>query len=610
MKMNRGFILAAAVAVAAATAVPDVCAQEAPKPINAKVTDATVYFRGAELTHAASVPVAKGANEIVIEGLSPSIDVSTLRVKASGGAVISSTEFSIDYTAGSKTANAELKKLEAELEKYRAEQSQVNIELGINSQMLNYLKSGVQKNVSGSEEGMGVDELIKTMEYYKKQATELESEKVQLNKRSTELNEKINNLLSQISQERIKGNKTSGVLRVNLSSPISSTSQFTITYFTPAASWQPLYDINITSVESPVGINTRAKVSQTTGLDWEKVKLTLSTAVPSNGKIAPLFSAWFLREESPAYQTRNLAQNMYSYAEESVELSEVVVVGYSSAKQQDSVDGSQMDNSILYLIDGSIMDEEQFMYVDQQYIKSMEVVTDSSTKRRYGNPGTLINVTLKEMDDFVSNEDNDLNTVFNIDIAYTVPGNGKEQTIDIKRQQTTAKYNYYCAPKLDGSTYMLAKLTGWENLGLMSGNANITYDGTYIGQTYINTASTQSDLTLTLGTEPRVTVKREKLKEYSTSRVIGSNIQQTYAFKITVRNNRNTAVDMVVKEQYPISTNKSIEVTLNTKETTKWTANVENLGVISWEERLEPGESREYTISYTVKYPKGMNINL
>ena len=67
---------------------------------------------------------------------------------------------------------------------------------------------------------------------------------------------------------------------------------------------------------------------------------------------------------------------------------------------------------------------------------------------------------------------------------------------------------------------------------------------------------------------------------------------------------------MVLKDQYPISTQKNIEVELISKDTTPWTANKEDMGVITWEEELKPGETKVYQISYSVKYPKGSNLNL
>ena len=89
--------------------------------------------------------------------------------------------------------------------------------------------------------------------------------------------------------------------------------------------------------------------------------------------------------------------------------------------------------------------------------------------------------------------------------------------------------------------------------------ASITYDGTYIEETQINASSTHEKLSLTLGVDKRIAVKRELLKDFSSKRSLGNNVRTVYAYKLTVKNNRNIPVQFVLKEQYPQSTNKEIE---------------------------------------------------
>jgi uncharacterized protein (TIGR02231 family) len=213
------------------------------------------------------------------------------------------------------------------------------------------------------------------------------------------------------------------------------------------------------------------------------------------------------------------------------------------------------------------------------------------------------------MDDYVTYSENQLNLIFNIDLPYTIPGNGKEQAIELKNQEVDASFKYYCAPKLDTETYLLAEIADWEKLNLLSGNANITYDGTYVGETFIDAASTQQNLTLTLGTDKRVAVKREKMKEYSSTGFLGNDVKQEFAYQMTVRNNRNEAVRMVLKDNYPISTLKEITVELS-KETSPPTVNKTEMGVITWEFDMQPGEIRTFKLVYVVKYPKGRTLNL
>jgi uncharacterized protein (TIGR02231 family) len=240
-------------------------------------------------------------------------------------------------------------------------------------------------------------------------------------------------------------------------------------------------------------------------------------------------------------------------------------------------------------------------------LKSMRVAADAEVMEEelqsiaFGEPRT--------MDDYVTMSENQLNLTFNIDLPYTVPGNGKEQSIELKTQEVAASFKYYCAPKLDSETYLLAEIADWEKLNLLSGNANITCDGTYVGETFIDAASTQKNLALTLGIDRRVSVKRERMKEYSSTGFFGSDVRQEFAWQITVRNNRNDAARMVLKDQYPISTLKDVTVEL-LKDTTAPTTNIPETGVVTWEYDMQPGETRTFKLIYAVKYPKGKTLNL
>jgi len=584
------------------------------KTVKSKLNEATVFFQGAELIHTASSALLKGENEIWIEGLSPTIDKSSLKIKATRGVVVSSFEFSVDYLSSSKANNTVSKRLQDSIDFYQDKLKQLESEMKINKELQGLLQKGTDKNVSGSEKGLGIDELVKTMEYYKTKSTELENIQTANIKKKDKLAKDIERLKKQLNQESTKNNKTSGILKLTLASPAVLTSEFTVSYYTTSASWAPYYDVNIESTDKPIEIASKAKVRQVTGLDWEKVKLTLSTATPSNGKIAPLFSTWFLSQVYPqARQNKKgdmmTLQNAYSYdMAPAMELEEradkqIVIRGAGSLKNNDKP---------LYVVDGEIVEEDFMSSLDPNVIKDMQVLKDASATSVYGSRGAngvIVITTKSSMDDYISVSDNQMNMVYNIDLPFTIPGNGKEQSIDLQKKETSAEYKYYCAPKLDTETYLLAEISDWQNLNLLSGKANITYDGTYVGESYIDANSTHAKLSLTLGTDKRVAVKREKMQDYSSTKFLGNDVKQVFTYKLTVKNNQTKAVKMVLKDQYPRSTQKNIEMEL-LKETTPWTANKEETGVITWEETLQPGETKVYQISYSVKYPKGNTLNL
>lgn len=62
---------------------------------------------------------------------------------------------------------------------------------------------------------------------------------------------------------------------------------------------------------------------------------------------------------------------------------------------------------------------------------------------------------------------------------------------------------------------------------------------------------------------------------------------------------------MLLKDQYPLSTIKEVEVKL--EEDGAATVNPET-GVLTWKIDLKPGESKKVRFTYSVKYPKDKKI--
>ncbi|MDR1552475.1 MAG: mucoidy inhibitor MuiA family protein [Prevotellaceae bacterium] len=579
------------------------------KVIKAALKDVTVFFNGAELTHTASVQLAKGENEITVEEISPVLNRNSLQIKISNGVIVSSFEYSIDYLTDEKQ-NTITKKIKDSIDFYNDNLTKITTDIKINNDMLTLLKQGVTHNVTVAEKSLTIEELNKNIDVFQKKSLEYESAITKLEKEKTVIEEKIERLENQLDQEEVQHGKNSGVLKLKLASPLAVNAQMTIKYFTTSAKWTPFYDINIASPETPINLTTKSKVRQTTGIDWNKVKITLSTGSPNNGRTAPVFNAWFLREQNyvqHALQGRvagvQVAQNSFSYKENEIASDTIKIRGYAS------IENSQQP---IYVVNGIFVDVKQFSSLNPDDIASVNILKDEAASSLYGSLAAngVVVITTKSMEDYVVQDENQLNRTFAIDIPYTVKSDGKEQIIELEKQIiNSVEYKYYCAPKLDNETYLIAEISEWQKLNLMSGQANVTYDGTYIGQTTIDATSTNKKMTFTLGNDKRISVKREKMQDFSSVKFLGTDTKIVLTYKITVRNNQNKDVAMILKDQYPLSTNKNIMVELLDK-TTKPTTNREDIGIITWEETFKAGETKEYFISYSVKYPKGMTLNL
>ena len=579
-------------------------AQEDVKTIKSKLTEATVFTTGAELIHTASVALVKGDNMLRIEKLSPTIDRNSIKIRANNSTIISAFEFSVDDLPIRKPNEGRIKQIKDSVELINGQLDKLKLEMKIDTDLTQLLKKGIDKNIADTVQ---ISDLIKAMEYYQTKSKEIDTRQLNNRNKQKTFEKLISELNQQLQKENVREYEKTGVLHIRCTAPLPATATFTISYYTPLAQWTPFYDINVASTDKPIKVVSKAKVSQNTTVDWNNVKLALSTSTPNSNKIAPLFSTWFLQYvTAQQYRTASVAQNAYSYAgdmkakaEDRVDESAIKIRGAASVSQS---------TTPLYVVDGVIVDN--ISEIPSEMIKSVDVLKDGSATAIYGARATngVVVVTTKDITDYVIAEETMLSQTFSIDLPYTIPGDGKEQTIELQTQSITAEYQYYCAPKLSFETFLLAEISNWEKLNLLSGKATVTYDGTYIGETQINASSTQEKLSLTLGVDKRITVKRELLKDFSSSKIFGNDVKQVYAYKLTVKNNRNVPVRFVLKEQYPQSTNKEIEAIWLKNETTTPTFVKEDVGVITWEENLAAGATKEYKFSYSIKYPKGKMV--
>jgi hypothetical protein len=72
-----------------------------------------------------------------------------------------------------------------------------------------------------------------------------------------------------------------------------------------------------------------------------------------------------------------------------------------------------------------------------------------------------------------------------------------------------------------------------------------------------------------------------------------------------VKNNKTSEVNLLLKDQYPLSSIKEVEVKL--EDSGEAMVN-EEVAVLTWKISLKPGESRKVRFSYSVRYPKDKKI--
>ena len=199
------------------------------------------------------------------------------------------------------------------------------------------------------------------------------------------------------------------------------------------------------------------------------------------------------------------------------------------------------------------------------------------------------------------------NVEFNIDLKYTIPSDGKAHQVAIMEEEVASTYEHYVVPKVSQEAYLTALVSGWEDLNLLAGNANIYFMNTYVGATYIDPNTIEDTLNLTLGRDKSIAVSREKVKDELDTKIIGQNKEKTISIKITIRNKKNEAVKITVEDQIPVSGEEDIKVDFDEN---KFDGSLydKDTGKLEWEVELKARETKTIEFTYKIKYPKNKKI--
>ena len=259
----------------------------------AKIEEATVYYKDATLSYTATAQLEKGAGTLEITGLSPSIDRSSLKVKAGSGVLISAAEFS----AGRFQDPEAMKLLAAMRDSLTLLQKQIlerANRISIQEKLLSLLTDGVENNLKGRSSGSTATEITANLELYRKNAENyyknLDAERANYEKLSGEETA----LEARIRETEKIADKGCGILKLTYSAPAAGEVPFTISYYTSAARWPPIYEVNVADIDQPVILTAKGQVRQSTGLDWKQLRLRLSSGQPDRTNVAPVMSSWKL----------------------------------------------------------------------------------------------------------------------------------------------------------------------------------------------------------------------------------------------------------------------------------------------------------------------------
>lgn len=594
------------------------------KDVASKIKEVTVYQSGAQVMREATIAVDKGVSELHFKGLPEGISNESIQVTADKSVTIVSVVHSIDYLNKQKSTE-EIIALES-----RREIVKDSISIHRNVQkVLDQEKEMILSNRTiGGDNGVLAADLEKMASFYRSRLTEIESKSYSLTLRIRKLQKEMISISQQLMELNAQVDKPTSLVKVKVKSNSSMSSKFELRYFIADAGWKAMYDIRIEDVNSPLGLFYKAQVNQNTGEDWKDVLLTLSTGNPSVSNYKPELSPYFLTFDN-YYTQRSTSATTAPYsgvvsgkvvADDGLPIpgASVMVKGTTIGVVSDiegnySIKVPSPNSTLVFSFIG--MKTAEFMAnssvrnvrLESDNVALEEVVIAGLSGRASGIRirGASTFEPVKKMSIPLAIEKSQVATEFKIEMPYSIPSDNQGYDVSILEYSIPAEYRYASVPKLSTDAFLMASIPNWHNYDLLNGDVNLFFKGIYQGKTYFDLTTVDDTLTVSIGRDRDIQIKRESLKDYARRNVIGSTMKEQRIWEITLKNNKPYSISIDVEDQLPVSKLSDIKV----EQAEAVGAEIdEATGEVKWNLKMNPGESKKLTLKYTVKYPKDRKL--
>ena len=597
--------------------------------VTSEIKEVTVYRQQAQIQRQATANLKAGKNIIVFEQLSPTLNQNSIQLKANGKFTVLSLTQRYNYFTKQKNNPAVLE-LEIQLDSLQQQITLLNSDRNVIQREMRLLES-TTAIIDNNE--VTAAELTQFLDLYRTRATKLEREQIELNETISEKQNELNKIRAQIRELTGSQRERFAEVIAEVHSDQAQTLTFTLSHLVRAAGWTPSYDIRSEDISSPLSINYKAEVYQNTGIDWNDVDLTVNSGNPSANATLPAIS--------PAYVDfiqAQTARSAKSYAD-------IIRISNSGIVQGRVVDGTSGEAiiganvSIQGTNKGTATDRNgNFMITNIQngnYILKVDYVGYNSLSQRItlSNTGIQANVFLNPAilgleEVVVSSYAEDRNAQmkakrempapppvqevesqtsfsYKINTPYSVPSDGKAHTVEIKRSEVDTDYSYSTIPKYAQHAFLIGKMSDWDDLNLIAGEANIYFENSFIGTTRINPNTFDDTLSVSLGRDESIVIERTKLRDFEERNFFGNKVREKNAWEINIRNTKSEAISIKVQDQLPISRNEDIQVEAN--RLSGGTLDKQT-GIVTWQFTLAPNSSETIRFDYQVEYPSDQQI--
>ena len=357
-------------------------------------------------------------------------------------------------------------------------------------------------------------------------------------------------------------------VRIEVATPGSVTLQ--LSYLVMGASWRPRYDARVDVANARVRLAQQALVTQRTGEAWAGVALALSTAQPSAAVTLPDEpDPWYLDAPRPPMAPQTVAAPMAAQR-----------LAMRAAPGVMALDGSTFPP--VYGASAAMADAYPTP-------PPVEAEMASAQMERSG-----------------------MAQIFHVPGGVDVPSDGAPHTLGLSDDALPCRLEYVAAPVIASGAHLRAQATNTTGHVLLAGELHIFHAGAagdeYVGAATLELTAEDAPLTLYLGMDDNVTVKRELIeRDTDKGSILQSGVRRvTFGYRVTLANRTTTPQRVILKDRLPVPRHERIKLrTLDIRPQPNERTKLEQL---TWELQLAPGEERRIEWRFVVESPSDMSI--
>ncbi len=540
---------------------------ETPKPenssnqiiVDAKPSAVTVFLDRAQVTRTMTRTLQKGKYTLVFDDLPYRIDQNSVQLNGDGPVTLVDVKFKKrQYTI---TPDEKLRALDQEKQKLLDTLTDIDDRIKQAKSEKGFIEKISVRLTTTAEKApppqLDPAKWVKMVEFYRtklsaldKEIRQAERDKRQHKNRLDAVQRKIN----QLGHNRHKTkNQVHAVILVNKPGKIN----LKLSYMVRGPSWRPVYDLRVSTGKKKMNITYHAVIRQSTGENWDKVKVSLSTALANVGGQPPKLRPWHI--------------SLYD-------------------KSRRALD-----------------DRRPLPMASKQYYQFSE---KSSVARRKEKPAAKSD-RLKTS--HVSLKSRATSVVFQVEQKYSLASDNTPHKVTIMSRDFDASFRYSSVPKLAPYAYLKARVDNDSAFPFLAGKTNVFLDNNFVANASMKSVAPGEKFWTYLGVDEGVKVDYKFIRKYKeNSGVFSKTTKYTYEYLITVTNNKKTAIKLTLWDQIPTSSDEKLQVTLieppSEQKDKLFKINKNNF--IEWLLKLQAGEKRKIPFKFSVERPADKKVGV